>query len=520
MFDRTRPLLATRRDLLLSSAALASFSALSGLARASEPVQAGVLVGVWASGRVLDVDRDVGLPGVLVSNGLDIVASDNDGRYVLPEADDGTLFVIKPAHYHVAVDPLTGLPQHYRPYGASAGPSDFRLRAGDEPARFDVALFADPQPETHRHIDYIRDGAVRDVAKALQLPAFGLTLGDICGDNLALLDRLNLTIGQAGVPWWNAGGNHDLDYGATTKVGARRTFRQKYGPSHYAFHYGPALFVVLDNVDYEGARADGSAGRYRGALGARQLTFVRNLLKHWPRDRLVVFAMHIPLTTAWNPRSTSDNTADAEAFLRVIDGYRAVSFSGHMHTTEHGYLPQLSGVPHHHHVLAAVSGSWWSGPNDYRGTPLAMGCDGCPAGYHRLSVSDADYTTTFRAPAVSERLRLHCTVGDDTVDVIVNLFDGGPRSTLFAATGSTRVEMTKVRRADPFVESLFADPSVDRPSWVKAEPSEHLWHARLPLGSALAPQRIAVEAYDEYGQHVDDMVFVERAVQEMAVSHG
>lgn len=519
MFDRTGLFVTTRRDLLLSSAALASASALSGAAPAQVgTVQVAAAAGHWASGRVLDGDRDLGLAGILVSNGVDIVATDPDGRYVLPEADDGTLFVIKPAHYQVARDPVTGLPQHYRPYGASVGRTDFRLRAWEEPQRFDVALFADPQPESHRHIDHIRDGAVRDAAR--HRPAFGLTLGDICGDNLSLLDRLNRTIGQVGVTWWNAGGNHDLDYDATTAVGARRTFRQKYGPSHYAFHYGPALFVVLDNVEYEGARPDGSAGSYRGAIGSRQLAFVRNLLQHWPRERLVVFCMHIPLATAWNPLSIRDNTADALDLLRLLDGRNAVSFSGHMHTTEHGYLPQFSGASHHHHVLAAVSGSWWSGPNDFRGTPLAMGCDGCPAGYHRLSISENDYATTFHAPAAEERLRIHAAVIDDYVDVFANLFDGGPRSTMLAVSGATRVEMTKVRRADPFVEALFADPHVDKHSWVKAEPCEHLWHARLPFGAGLAPQRIDVEARDEYGRRVDDMVFVERVMQDAPVSHG
>lgn len=511
MFDRTRHLVATRRDLLLSSAALASASAFPAAALASAPAEP-VL---WASGRVLGAGSDRGIAGVLVSNGFDIAASDSEGRYALPEADDGTLFVIKPAHHQVAGDPLTGLPLHYRPYGAIGTRMDFRLRAVEELSRFDVALFADPQPENHRHIDYIRDGVVREVAR--HQPAFGMTLGDICGDNLALLDRLNRTVGQVGVPWWNAGGNHDLDYGATTKVGARRTFRRKYGPSHYAFHYGPALFVVLDNVDYEGARADGSAGGYRGAIGQRQLTFVRNLLQHWSRDRLVVFAMHIPLTTAWNPRSVRDNTADADALLHLLEGRRAVSFAGHMHTTEHGYLPLAAGAPHHHHVLAAVSGSWWSGPNDVRGMPLAMGCDGCPAGYHRLSISEADYTTTFHAPTAGERLRVQTVVEDDHIDVFVNLFDGGPRSTLTTATGGTQVEMARVRRSDPFVEALFADPRVDKHSWVRAEPCEHLWHARMPMGEGL--QRVAIVARDEYGRRIDDMVFAERA-QEVAVSHG
>jgi hypothetical protein len=518
----------TRRNVLMSGVALAGLTTLPAASSAS---QAALAADVYASGRVLEGTR--GVEGALVSNGVDVVSSDRDGFYRLPLRADATLFAIKPAHYRFACDPLTNLPMHYRPFGeADATKSvalksvvhDFILQPSDEPDQFEVVLFADPQPETHRHIDHIRDGVVRALANTNA--KFGLTLGDICGDNLALLDRYDRVVGQIGIPWWNVGGNHDLDYDAPDNAGARRTFRDRYGPNYYAFQYAKTLFVMLDNVEYAGVRPDGSAGGYRGRIGAAQMAFLGNLLQHWPKDRLIVLGMHIPLQTNWNPESARDNTADWRELVALLAGRRAVSFAGHMHTTEHAYLAVKddSVQTHHHHVLAAICGSWWSGPDDYKGMPLAMGCDGCPSGYHMLSIDGAGYTTTFHALNAAEgRMRVEVITGDGATDVFVNLFDGGPISHVHVCSaGGEKLRLSRVRRTDPLIEAHYLKPDVERRSWVKAEPCEHLWHVRLPQPASPSQiTRLQIEARDEYGRSLSDTVIVEcnHNAREMA-SHG
>ena len=82
-----------------------------------------------------------------------------------------------------------------------------------------------------------------------------------------------------------------------------------------------------------------------------------------------------------------------------------MSFAGHLHATEHHYLGEAEGFtgpqPHHHHVLTAASGSWWSGPADHRGIPFADSVDGTPNGFHVLAVSGNRYVTRF-VPAVGK----------------------------------------------------------------------------------------------------------------------
>jgi len=66
-----------------------------------------------------------------------------------------------------------------------------------EPKRFDVVLFADPQPESHAEIDFIRDDVVNGLIDVEA--AFGITAGDIMFDDLSLYGRYNRIIGQIGL---------------------------------------------------------------------------------------------------------------------------------------------------------------------------------------------------------------------------------------------------------------------------------------------------------------------------------
>ena len=149
-------------------------------------------------------------------------------------------------------------------------------------------LFTDPQPESDAEVDFIRE----DVIEALNgtQAKFGLTAGDIMFDDLSLYERYNAIIGAIGIPWWNIGGNHDLNFQAPDRRYSRETFKRVFGPNYYAFNYAEALFLMLDDVDYLGPDAvkPHMAGKYQGRLDAPQLEFIRNVLAQTPQDKLIV----------------------------------------------------------------------------------------------------------------------------------------------------------------------------------------------------------------------------------------
>ena len=93
-------------------------------------------------------------------------------------------------------------------------------------------------------------------------------------------------------------------------------------------------------------------------------------------------------------------------------------------------------------------------------------------------------------------------------DVLVNVFDGGPRTLVeYRINERAPVQMKRERRIDPFVREVYARNRASKKPWVRAEPSSHLWAARLPADLQAGAHCIKVRVTDEYGrEHHDHLV--------------
>jgi hypothetical protein len=494
----------TRRDVFRIGGGALALTALprASLAQQTPPDVARGIV-FWDRGETGQRrPDDPGISGVLVSDGRRVARTDAQGRYELPVDDDAVIFIIKPAGWISPLDPLTKLPRFYHihdplgtpaalgitapgvePTGALPESLDFPLRRNQESARFEVLMFADPQPSNTTELDFLRESFISPLAGSTA--AFGLTLGDVMSDDLNLYHRYNCMLGQLGLPWWNLPGNHDLNYESAGQEHARETWKSVYGPPWHAFEYGEALFLMLDNVQWR--RGEG----YHGGFGERQLDFIKNVLSCTPKDKLIVACMHIPLISS--------------------EARPTVSFSGHMHTSEHYYLaaPE-AGEPHHHQILAAVSGSWWSGPGDARGLPVAECVDGTPNGYYVLSVDGSDCSTRFVSRESSGMRVAMSRAGEDCATVFANVFEGGPRTRARLEIDGTCVEMTRVTRPDPLTQALYARHADAIKSWVQAVDCTHLWSAALPA-RASGFHKLTVVAADEQGREMRQSLIFEVA---------
>ena len=266
------------------------------------------------------------------------------------------------------------------------------------------------------------------------------------------------------------------------------------------------------------------------------------MLAHTPDDTLIVMVMHIPINTFLD-NEPYQNLQDRDAFFALFEGRRyTVSFAGHTHTTEHHYYDGHDGwkgaAPHHHHVLTALSGSWWSGPYDHRGVASADSRDGTPNGFHILSVDGLNYTTRFvpakepngRQMRLSIDSRFHGISKDADRDfrqvrllgspvprdalhastLIANVFDGGEKTKVKMVIGDRApIEMTRRARPDPFVQEVFARNEATKKAWVKAEDCSHIWTARLPGDLAPGTYPVVVEATGEYGQPLSGRLALE-----------
>jgi C terminal of Calcineurin-like phosphoesterase/Calcineurin-like phosphoesterase len=536
----------SRRDVIVAGGASA-IALTAGTGVVEKPAVASGFVFEDRSGTGQRQRGDPGVAGVLISNGCDVVTTGADGHWVLPVADGDSLFVIKPPHWSTPAGP-GGVPRFsylHQPHGtprdilyrhegvaptSELPPSiDFPLRRHYESATFEALLLADTQPANSAELEYLRDDII--VSALSRAAAFGINHGDVVFDDLSLYPRYLKVLSATGIPWHHCPGNHDLNSEAADDRYAKETWKRIFGPRHYAFQYAGATFILLDNVYYYGNNPGMSqSGRYCGLIGNRQLQFVANVMKHVPPEQLLVVSMHIPLQTYQDPTNSADNTVDRNLLLELLHSRpHAVSFSGHMHLTEHHYLSTEDGLPrhgpHHHHVLTAASGGWWGGPHDCRGIPSADSQDGTPNGFHILSVDGSQYTTRFvagankgigslRALVDSPHRREADAAGGGSLlggpiaadelqhcELVVNVFDGGPRTRAtyeIAGQGSRQVPMQRTATYDPYVAKLFERHVATQKSWVRALPSSHLWKAPLPANLEPGAHRVTVRAIDEY----------------------
>ncbi|MEM8671908.1 MAG: calcineurin-like phosphoesterase family protein [Planctomycetota bacterium] len=471
-----------------------------------------------------------GISGIRVSNGTQIVTTDAQGEYEIPVDDDEIIFVIKPRNW---MTPLSEnqLPQFYyihKPAGSPAkyrfpgvdptGPLpesiDFPLYRQEEPDKFKAILFGDPQPRNIKEVEYIAHDVVEQIIAADAHDAsFGVTLGDIVFDDLAMMSPLNQAIALIGIPWYNVIGNHDLNVEAKEDDQSDETFERFYGPSYYSFDYGPTHFIVLDNVVWRGAEGERKAG-YRAGLGEDQLNFIRNDLADVPKDKLLMLMMHIPL----------NQMDDRQQLYRLIEDRPAtVSISAHTHYMEHRLIGSEDGWKgperHHHIVNVTVCGSWWRGKRDERGIPHATMSDGGPNGYSimtfdgnqyalemRAASRPADYQMNIYAPEKAAQAELAATV------VMANVFIGSETSKVSMRVGeSDWVSMQRVRLKDPayLAEKSREEKLKDR-DWSNlpgAHTTPHIWRGMLPPGLSVGTHKIQVKAKHADGvEHIDQRI--------------
>jgi len=78
--------------------------------------------------------------------------------------------------------------------------------------------------------------------------------------------------------------------------------------------------------------------------------------------------------------------------------------------------------------------------------------------------------------------------------------------------------MTRDKRIDPFVEEVFARNEVTKKPWVKADPSSHIWVARLTADLPAGTHCVHVVATDEYGREHRDHLVLEVTAGEAATN--
>ena len=544
----------TLSRLLLSLACLpvASFSWANCdyLTEAAETIRGSVYIETNSNNRR---DRiEAGIAGVSVSNGCDVVQTDAGGNYQIAIHPTQILFISKPAEYDVPVDEYN-VPQffykHYPdgtptqiagtsvawqwPVIQATGPLpsfiNFGLIARERSdTEFTAHAFADTQAKYELSQDMLREELINPLIQNPYGVDFGITVGDVVFDNLALYNRHKAMMGLMDIPQWYLPGNHDINFKSPNGTFANETFKSHFGPTYYSFNHGNVHFVALNNVEYAGdGQKFGNSG-YRGFIPENQLNWLEQDLATVSSDKLIVIATHIPLISeADDGQSQPHSGPSTENFSRLLEILKPFSkiYGLAGHDTSNSWKVEVN---HSHgwqgqawiaHTLAEVRGSGWtSGLTDARGVKDSVMEDGNPNGFYILKFSDTSLTPDFIpfpfGADANARLRItldppltQASAGSlnrgslrPNTKIVVNLFDGGARDSVWASIDKgERTAMSYIVRADPFIENLSRYEDTEN-AYSGVSRSSHIWEINMPENLSSGLHLIKVDSLDEFGQ--------------------
>ncbi len=255
-----------------------------------------------------------GIVGVVVSNQVAAVRTDNAGRFELPGGEGfGVVFV--------------SVPDGYR----SAGP--FWKRLGSGPLDFSLVKVPSRPAFTFihasdTHLDSLSLPRMRRFQALVDSihPDFVIITGDLVRDALRVSDtvatfRYEMYLReQARInrPVWTAPGNHEIfgiervrsHVSAEHPLYGRRMYRHYLGPDYYSFNYGGVHFVALNSEDYD----DQS---YYGHIDSVQVAWLKQDLSFVSPTTPVVTFNHIPFFTAVEMINGYDEESVAPTIINV-----------------------------------------------------------------------------------------------------------------------------------------------------------------------------------------------------------
>ncbi len=475
--------------------------------------------------------NEKGVANVGVSNGKDVVLTNSKGEYQLPVNNDAIIFVIKPVGYSFSMDennsPLfyylhkpEGSPQlQYKGVSATGKlpkSIDFALTKVAEHNEFSCFIFGDPQPYIKEHIDFFSKAIVNEiVSNGTKKAIFGISLGDLVGDDLNLHLPYKQAIKPLGLPWYNVMGNHDMNYDAKVDSLSDETFEAHFGPNNYSFNYGNAHFIVLDNILYPDPRDEKG---YWGGLRKDQLAFLKNDLKYVDKDKLIVISLHIPLDNK-EEGDEAFRQNDRTALYNLVKEHKQVLvLSAHTHIQYQALSGKKEGIERenaiHEFNVGATCGDWYSGIITEKGTPVTTMRDGTPQGYALLKITGNKYELDYKVAGMPENYKMSIyhakkvpfSKYGSSYNVYANVFMASPTDEVkYRIDKGSWLKMEKVNEIDPTYNRYVQDWDYLETLVPGRRPSDpiiclHLWKAPLEVNLPIGKHQIEISTKDMFGR--------------------
>ena len=475
----------------LGAAALSLPRPLLASSRSARPYNyAGTMVRVRGSVRA----GDRGLPGVAVSDGLDVVETAGDGSFELISPNRPFVYISLPSGYRLPRNPVgtTRFYEPLRPSREGEAEASFQLQPLEVSDHRHAALvLPDPQTEDAQEMRWLHEQTVPDVRETLRqmgdVEVFGVACGDIMFDKLELFPDYERAVSRMGVPFFQVVGNHDVDVDELTDEASTAVFSSYFGPTYYSFDRGEVHYVVLDDVFWYG-------GGYIGYVDADQLAWLEKDLARMEPGRTVIVALHIPILGSSHLRNGRDRpllnfaVTNRESLYRLLEPFAVHLVAGHTHESEHLFHHGL-----HEHVSGTVCGAWWSGP---------ICADGTPNGYSVYEIDGSSVSWRYKATGrdFDHQMRVYPRGADPASpeEIVANVWNWDPEWTVvWWEDGSRKGEMARRVGLDPLAVQLHTGPEIPpRRPWVEPYGTGHLFYAPVSQRA----RDVRVEVTDRFGR--------------------
>jgi hypothetical protein len=453
------------------------------------------------NGRVLGGGKP--FAGVSISDGFEIVQTDNEGRYTLqPHSNARFVFIILPSGYEVPhANKVASFCESIAPSGDEqiVNFSLQPLKVSDE--RHACIIWGDTQildKDDARQLNEISAPATRKVVQSLgNQPIHGIALGDLVFDKFDLFPDYKDAVAKTGIPFFQVIGNHDMDLGARSDEMSDITYKAHFGPTYYSFNRGKVHYVVLDNVFCHRP----SRG-YIGYLTEAQLAWLDKDLALVPKGSTVIVSLHIPTKTGAAKRagqreeSPAGHTSNRDILYKMLAPFNAHIMSAHTHVNENWVEGNL--MEHNH---GTVCGAWWSGP---------ICGDGCPPGFAVYQVEGDtlswQYYATDGGSAKQLRLYKPGKCSEKPESLVANVWNWDPAWKVeWWQDGKAMGEMERFTGRDPLAVTLYLGPELPaKHKWVEPNLTEHLF-AAVPGNGA---KEITVKATDRFGGVYEERIIL------------
>lgn len=255
-------------------------------------------------------EKERGIEGAILSNGLHVVKTNKEGEFFLPKWEKARFVTLYPNANHTVKKRYIHIEDDIKSY-------DFAIEEKEK--RKEVSFIQISDTETYEYKEWLND--LKRYSDNTR-PDFIIHSGDICYESGMEWHAKEVTTQTIGTPVYYSLGNHDLVKGAY----GEEFFEKHFGPAWYAFEEGNSLYVITPMM----------SGDYAPSYTRKEIgVWLQNLLNTYPEKQPKYFFNHDLLTNGEN----FDFKIDEKSSIHLNDYNLKAWLFGHWHinmTKTHG----------------------------------------------------------------------------------------------------------------------------------------------------------------------------------------